>query len=97
MTTTRASEMDNLRSVVRFRPDQSGLTGRTGRTVRTGPLDGPRPLPGRGRRRPHGGQMSTTTTPPTLPDLIAALQSLHAELSAIRADLDASNTKERHP
>ena len=40
--------------------------------------------------------MSTTTTPPaTLPDLIAALQSLHAELSAIRADLDASNTKER--
>ncbi|MGM0695385.1 MAG: hypothetical protein ACQET9_01050 [Actinomycetota bacterium] len=41
--------------------------------------------------------MSTTTTPPTLPDLIAALQSLHAELSAIRADLEASNTKERHP
>ena len=38
MTTTRASEMDNLRSVVRFRPDQSGLTGRTGPTVRTGPL-----------------------------------------------------------
>lgn len=48
MTTTRASEMDNLRSVVRFRPDQSGLTGRTGPTVRTGPLDGPRPPHGRG-------------------------------------------------
>ncbi|EFD51953.1 hypothetical protein HMPREF0569_1183 [Micrococcus luteus SK58] len=40
--------------------------------------------------------MSTTTTPPTLPDLIAALQSLHAELSAIRADLAASNAKERN-
>lgn len=40
--------------------------------------------------------MSTTTTPPTLPDLIAALQSLHAELSALQADLAASNTKERN-
>lgn len=41
--------------------------------------------------------MSTTTaTPLTVPELIAALQSLHAELSAIRADLAASNAKERN-
>ncbi|MCV7468630.1 hypothetical protein O3783_06745 [Micrococcus luteus] len=41
--------------------------------------------------------MTTTTTPPTLPDLIAALQSLHAELSAIRADLAADTAKEQNP
>ena len=32
---------------------------------------------------------------PSVPDLIATLQSLRAELRAIQADLDASNTKER--
>ena len=40
---------------------------------------------------------TTTTTPATLPDLIAALQSLHAELSAIRADLAADTAKEQNP
>lgn len=55
------------------------------------------PYPVGGRRRPQEGQMTTTTTPPTLPDLIAALQSLHAELSAIRADLAADTAKEQNP
>ena len=41
--------------------------------------------------------MSTTTTVPTLHDLLPILQSMAAELNAILADLDASNTKERHP
>lgn len=43
--------------------------------------------------------MSTTTTatPLSVPELIAALQSLHAELSAIRADLAADTAKEQNP
>ncbi|EZP37908.1 hypothetical protein BW36_01382 [Micrococcus luteus] len=34
---------------------------------------------------------------PSVPELIAALQSLHAELSAIRADLAADTAKEQNP
>lgn len=98
MTTTRASEMDNLRSVVRFRPDQSGLTGRTGRTVRTGPQTALDPYPVGGRRRPHGGQMSTTTTatPLTVPERLAAeIADLRNECERIRHAL--SRLREHRP
>ncbi|MCV7548614.1 hypothetical protein M3D44_011595 [Micrococcus luteus] len=43
--------------------------------------------------------MSTTTTvtPLTVPELIAAIRSISDEVRAIQADLAADNAQERHP
>ncbi|MCR4489361.1 hypothetical protein NUV33_09775 [Micrococcus luteus] len=38
---------------------------------------------------------TTTATPLTVPELIAAIRSISDEIRAIQADLAASNTKER--
>ncbi|WP_275042898.1 hypothetical protein [Micrococcus luteus] len=39
---------------------------------------------------------TTTATPLTVPELIAAIRSISDEIRAIQADLAASNTKERN-